>query len=195
MGHDEGRDDHQARVSCPPTHHSPMTMTSHRLSPTQTTRMVGDDELTEEERIEYEKGILTWGKVKDWRFWIRKDWTWYYVLFVVIVVIVALMTFFHHSVSLTAARGRARESGGGAELTRQIINWLTPFVQKLRDLRYGWLIPVGILFVLSFPPLFGNEIVMVLVGVVWGLGRGFAIVSLPYRSSGSQRLSVARRRQ
>ena len=49
-------------------------------------------------------------------------------------------------------------------------------MRKLRDLKYGWLIPVAILFVLSFPPLFGNEIVMVLVGVVWGLGVGFAIV-------------------
>ena len=59
------------------------------------------DELTEEERIEYEKGILTWSKVKNWRFWIRKEWIWYYVLFVLLVVVVALMAFFHHSVSLT----------------------------------------------------------------------------------------------
>jgi hypothetical protein len=50
-------------------------------------------------------------------------------------------------------------------------------VRKLQQLKYGWLIPVAILFVLSFPPLFGNEIVMILVGVVWGLGIGFAIVS------------------
>lgn len=57
------------------------------------------DELTEEERIEYEKGILTWSKVRDWRFWLRKEWTWYYILFVLIVVIVALMAFFHHTVS------------------------------------------------------------------------------------------------
>jgi hypothetical protein len=49
-------------------------------------------------------------------------------------------------------------------------------VRKLQQLKYGWLIPVAILFVLSFPPLFGNEIVMILVGVVWGLGVGFAIV-------------------
>ena len=57
------------------------------------------DELTEEEREEYEKGILTWSKVKNWRFWIRKEWIWYYVLFVLLVVLVALMVFFHHSVS------------------------------------------------------------------------------------------------
>lgn len=60
----------------------------------------------------------------------------------------------------------------------QIIDWLTPFVKKLQEIRYGWLIPVAILFVLSFPPLFGNEIVMILVGVVWGLGVGFAITAV-----------------
>lgn len=61
-------------------------------------RMTAEDELTEEERIEYEKGILTWSKAKDWRFWIRKEWTWYYLIFLLIVLVVALMTFFHHSV-------------------------------------------------------------------------------------------------
>jgi len=38
------------------------------------------------------------------------------------------------------------------------------------------LIPIGVLFVISFPPLFGHEIVAVLVGLVWGLWVGFAIV-------------------
>ncbi|WVN90819.1 uncharacterized protein L203_106062 [Cryptococcus depauperatus CBS 7841] len=41
----------------------------------------------------------------------------------------------------------------------------------------GWLIPIAVLFVISFPPLFGHEIVAVLVGVVWGLWVGFGIVS------------------
>ncbi|KAE9399666.1 hypothetical protein BT96DRAFT_820257, partial [Gymnopus androsaceus JB14] len=44
--------------------------------------------------------------------------------------------------------------------------------------RYGWLIPVGILFVMSFPPLFGHELVGLLCGVTWGLAEGFAIVAL-----------------
>nr|ODN91014.1 hypothetical protein L204_05855 [Cryptococcus depauperatus CBS 7855] len=35
----------------------------------------------------------------------------------------------------------------------------------------------AVLFVISFPPLFGHEIVAVLVGVVWGLWIGFGIVS------------------
>ena len=60
------------------------------------------EELTEEERVAYEKGILTWSKVMSWRFWIRKEWIWYYLVFVLLVVLVALMTFFHSTVSLEA---------------------------------------------------------------------------------------------
>ncbi|OCF45988.1 hypothetical protein I317_00076 [Kwoniella heveanensis CBS 569] len=115
-----------------------------------------EEELTEDEKIEYEKGLITWEKAKSVKFWFRKEWTLWYILFVLIVVVVALMAFFHHS----------------------IINWLSPFVKKLREIKAGFVIPVAILFVLSFPPLFGNEIVMVLVGLVWGLGKGFAIVAV-----------------
>lgn len=46
----------------------------------------------------------------------------------------------------------------------------------LNSLPGGWAIPIGIMFVLSFPPLFGNEIVHVLCGIVWGLWIGFGIV-------------------
>lgn len=67
---------------------------------------------------------------------------------------------------------------GRSILIIQIIDWLSPFVRRLQNIHYGWLIPVAILFVLSFPPLFGNEIVMILVGIVWGLGVGFAITAV-----------------
>ncbi|KAE9402393.1 hypothetical protein BT96DRAFT_778407, partial [Gymnopus androsaceus JB14] len=42
----------------------------------------------------------------------------------------------------------------------------------------GWLGPVGMIFILSLPPLFGQELVALLYGVEWGLGEGFAIVAL-----------------
>lgn len=59
------------------------------------------------------------------------------------------------------------------------------------SLTAGWVIPIVILFVISFPPLFGHEvraisisgsalmsqIVTILVGVVWGLWKGFGIVA------------------
>lgn len=75
------------------------THLSQETSSTSTNPLTADEELTEEERVEYEKGILTWGKVRNWRFWVRKEWIWYYIGFILIVVVVALMAFFHHSVS------------------------------------------------------------------------------------------------
>ncbi|KAE9394357.1 hypothetical protein BT96DRAFT_923614 [Gymnopus androsaceus JB14] len=59
----------------------------------------------------------------------------------------------------------------------KIIKGLTPFTQKLHNLPAGWLVPVGMIFVLSFPPLFGQEFVALLCGVGWGLGEGFGIVA------------------
>ncbi|KAF8142640.1 hypothetical protein K438DRAFT_1635008, partial [Mycena galopus ATCC 62051] len=40
-----------------------------------------------------------------------------------------------------------------------------------------WLVPIAVLIVMSFPPLFGQEIVAMLCGVAWGLGKGFGIVA------------------
>jgi uncharacterized membrane protein YdjX (TVP38/TMEM64 family) len=54
---------------------------------------------------------------------------------------------------------------------------LRPFSEKVRDLPAGWLIPVAILVIISFPPLFGHEIIALLCGVVYGLWIGFAIVA------------------
>jgi hypothetical protein len=93
---------------------------------------------------------------KDWRSFVRWKYLHYYVLLVFLCVLVALMTIYH----------------------RQIVDWLTPASQKVRTLSWGWVIPVIILFILSFPPLFGHEIVGVLCGVVYGLWVGFGILSL-----------------
>lgn len=79
----------------------------------------------------------------------------------------------------------------------QIISSLMPFVHNARGWPFGWVIPVAIIAVLSFPPLFGNgehnaetnayrttpltrvplEIVLILTGVVWGIKGGAAIVA------------------
>jgi hypothetical protein len=55
--------------------------------------------------------------------------------------------------------------------------YLKPFSLKLKELPGGFLIPVAILIAISFPPLFGHELVALLCGVVWGLWIGFAIVA------------------
>ncbi|RDB21755.1 Golgi apparatus membrane protein TVP38 [Hypsizygus marmoreus] len=110
---------------------------------------------TPSEARELKTGVLDWKTVRKWRFWFRREWLWYYVALVVILVITALVTLYH----------------------KQIVEWLTPVTRWLHDLRFGWLVPIGVLFVISFPPLFGHEIVAILCGLVWGLWIGFGIVS------------------
>ncbi|KAJ7764824.1 snare associated Golgi protein-domain-containing protein [Mycena metata] len=100
-------------------------------------------------------GLLNWKQLLQWRFWARKDWIKYYIIIGVIAVLTSLITIFH----------------------TQIVDELTPVTKWLHGLKYGYLVPIGVLFVISFPPLFGHEIVAILCGLVWGLWIGFAIVS------------------
>ncbi|KIK64267.1 hypothetical protein GYMLUDRAFT_40552 [Collybiopsis luxurians FD-317 M1] len=109
---------------------------------------------TPSEMRELQTSAIDFKAMMNWRFWLRREWLWYYVIGVIIVVLSTLMTIFHD----------------------QIVNWLHPVTSRIHDLKLGWLIPIGILFVISFPPLFGHEIIAVLCGLVWGLGIGFAIV-------------------
>lgn len=60
----------------------------------------------------------------------------------------------------------------------QLIHWLRPISLKVRTVLWGWIIPVLVLFALSFPPLFGGEIIAVLCGIVYGVWVGFGIVAL-----------------
>ncbi|KAK4233062.1 snare associated Golgi protein-domain-containing protein [Achaetomium macrosporum] len=59
----------------------------------------------------------------------------------------------------------------------QVVAALRPWAEKVRDLPAGWLIPIAILIVISFPPLFGHELVALLCGVIYGLWIGFGIVA------------------
>ncbi|KAI0058586.1 hypothetical protein BV25DRAFT_1964418 [Artomyces pyxidatus] len=99
--------------------------------------------------------LFDWKTLSNWRFWIRREWLWYYIIGGILTVITVLITAYHTT----------------------IIKWLTPAANWMKDLPAGWLIPIGILFVISFPPLFGHEVVAILCGVVWGLWIGFAIVA------------------
>ncbi|KXN80895.1 Golgi apparatus membrane protein TVP38 [Leucoagaricus sp. SymC.cos] len=110
---------------------------------------------TPSELKELNKGAIDWKAMSNWRFWIRKEWAWYYVALVIILVLTALMTLYH----------------------KQIVHWLTPVTKWLHDLPFGWVVPIAVLFVISFPPLFGHEIVAILCGLVWGLWIGFGIVA------------------
>ncbi|EMD33347.1 hypothetical protein CERSUDRAFT_117966 [Gelatoporia subvermispora B] len=59
----------------------------------------------------------------------------------------------------------------------QIANWLQPAANSIHKLPAGWLIPIAIMIILSFPPLFGQEIIAIMCGLVWGLWVGFAIIA------------------
>ncbi|WWC71080.1 uncharacterized protein I206_105033 [Kwoniella pini CBS 10737] len=109
----------------------------------------------EAEREFLSKGMIDWKKLSGWRFWIRKEWWYWYILAIVGVVLVILMSLYHD----------------------QIVDWMTPFANWMKKLPGGWAIPIGIFFVISFPPLFGHEILAVLVGAVWGLWIGFGITA------------------
>ncbi|EJT96704.1 hypothetical protein DACRYDRAFT_102774 [Dacryopinax primogenitus] len=61
---------------------------------------------------------------------------------------------------------------------KPLVDLCRPWITSLGHMPAGWLIPIVILFIISFPPLFGHEIIAVLVGLVWGFGLGFAIVAV-----------------
>ncbi|KAK6343833.1 Tlg2-vesicle protein [Orbilia brochopaga] len=89
------------------------------------------------------------------RFFLHKKYIPWWIILIILIVIPILITIYHN----------------------QIVEWLHPASQKIRDLPFGWVIPIIILFIISFPPLFGHEIVAVLCGIVYGLWIGFGIVA------------------
>lgn len=94
--------------------------------------------------------------LKDWKSWFKLKYLHWWIMLIVVIAIVALTTIYH----------------------KQIVDWLTPISKKVTTVAWGWIIPVAILFIISFPPLFGHEIVLILVGLVYGLWIGFGIASL-----------------
>ncbi|KAJ2924296.1 hypothetical protein H1R20_g12799, partial [Candolleomyces eurysporus] len=60
---------------------------------------------------------------------------------------------------------------------KQIVRTLAPAATWLHDTPGAFAIPIAVLIVISFPPLFGHTIVALLCGFVWGLGIGFGIVA------------------
>ncbi|KAI5116157.1 hypothetical protein M0805_008428 [Coniferiporia weirii] len=94
-------------------------------------------------------------RMKDWRFWIRKEWAWRYVILAIIIAITILIVVEKDN----------------------IVRWIEPVAKKLRNIPANWLIPIAILFVISFPPLFGHELIALICGAVYGLWVGFAVTA------------------
>ncbi|KAJ0350279.1 hypothetical protein COL154_013336 [Colletotrichum chrysophilum] len=82
----------------------------------------------------------------------------------------------HHD-EVVEVRGAVEEDDHGISLLITTSQKLRPFSEKVREIPGGFLIPIAILILISFPPLFGHEIVALLCGVVYGLWIGFAIVA------------------
>lgn len=95
-------------------------------------------------------------KPVDWkRVFLRPKYIPFHILGILVLIATVFITIKHDDVVAT----------------------LRPFSEKVRDLPAGWLIPIAILILISFPPLFGHEIVAVLCGIVYGLWIGFGIVA------------------
>ncbi|KAJ6510519.1 hypothetical protein C8R45DRAFT_1207426 [Mycena sanguinolenta] len=60
---------------------------------------------------------------------------------------------------------------------QKIVNGLKPATNWLHDHTVGPLIPIAILIIISFPPLFGQELVATLIGITWNLPAAFAILA------------------
>lgn len=58
-----------------------------------------------------------------------------------------------------------------------VVDFCRPITEKIRSWPAGWLVPIAILVIVSFPPLVGHEIIGILCGLVWGLWVGFAILA------------------
>ncbi|WWC58467.1 uncharacterized protein I303_101009 [Kwoniella dejecticola CBS 10117] len=84
----------------------------------------------------------------------RHMYKWYAIL-VIAIVLTALITSKHET----------------------IVEFCEPVTRTIRDWPGGWLIPLAILIVVSFPPLVGHEIIGILCGLVYGLWVGFAILA------------------
>lgn len=108
---------------------------------------------TPSEMAEINAPLYDYSHLKRKEWWLQWRLVPWYILGLLLVVGATLITVYH----------------------KQIVKWLRPAADWMHDLKFGYLIPVAIFFVISFPPLFGHEIVAVICGMVWGLGIGFAI--------------------
>lgn len=146
---------------------------------------------TPSELKELQSGAINWDAMKSWRYWIRREWFCespdFHPRAHELTELRRVLCCDYHSsgyhdpgVSLSQADCPLVDSGGGMVTrvsvgvydTRDAIS-PTPFLSTTG----GWLVPIAVLFVISFPPLFGHEIIAILCGLVWGFWIGFGIVS------------------
>ncbi|PLW06538.1 hypothetical protein PCANC_13139 [Puccinia coronata f. sp. avenae] len=82
----------------------------------------------------------------------RKYWGWW-LLLLVIIILSTLLSSYHTKVAL----------------------YLKPYQAQIKNASWSWIIPTILLIIVSFPPLFGHELIILVAGMIWGLWIGFAI--------------------
>ncbi|KZV82889.1 hypothetical protein EXIGLDRAFT_778111 [Exidia glandulosa HHB12029] len=99
--------------------------------------------------------LTRWKRKEAWLKWRLVPW---YIVIIVLVTGATLLTVFN----------------------KEIIAFIQPAAVWLhtRPQKFGWIIPVALLVILSFPPLFGHGVIAIVCGIVWGLGVGFALVCI-----------------
>lgn len=60
---------------------------------------LADEELTQAEREEYHRGLVTWKKAKSWRFWLRWRWVPWYLLLGFVMGVLTALSIYHREVS------------------------------------------------------------------------------------------------
>ncbi|KAJ7723444.1 snare associated Golgi protein-domain-containing protein [Mycena maculata] len=63
-------------------------------------------------------------------------------------------------------------------LHTQIVDALHPELDWLNNTKYAFLIPAALLIIVSFPPLFGHELINILCGVAFSFPRAFGIIAV-----------------
>ena len=87
---------------------------------------------------------------------LREPKTIKWIIITIVLIVLGALFYFYHT---------------------QIVHAIQPYADKLKNLPGGWAIIIAIFFVISFPPLFGHEILAIVCGLVYGVWIGFAIVS------------------
>jgi len=82
----------------------------------------------------------------------RKYWGWW-ALLVFVITLSTVLSAYHN----------------------QIGEAIHPYAINIAHSKWAWIIPFILLIVVSFPPLFGHELILLVCGLIWGLMKGFII--------------------
>jgi len=146
----------------PPSYPPPSPGRPSDNTPPYSAEDVDDDRATmmrtpsptpEEAKLLSLRGFTDWQEAKKWRWWFRWEMIKTYLVVGFVVAAVVLSTVYE----------------------KPLVKTLQPFGRTLHNWSVGWLIPIGVLIILSFPPLFGSEVVQLLCGLIWGPYYGLAL--------------------